>query len=98
MEIDTDTRPISELNFSIFPQPHVLEGSPVVCVEDHHVVQEAAGVVTELVPPPHRAQDLLGHREEGAVLDEAQDLALLLLDTAECLLSGNENPVRRGER
>ena len=86
MEIDTETRPISELNFSIFPQPHVLEGSPVVCVEDHHVVQEAAGVVTQLVRSGHGAQHLLGHREEGTVLDKAEHLLLLLLNTCKLLL------------
>ena len=86
MEIDTETRPISELNFSIFPQPHVLEGSPVVCVEDHHVVQEAAGVVTQLVRSGHGAQHLLGYREEGTVLDKAEHLLLLLLNTCELLL------------
>ena len=78
------------------PQPHVPQSCPVVGLEDHHVVQEAAGVVTELVRSPHRAENLLGHREEGAVLDEAQDLPLLLLNTAEFLLSGNINS-RGGE-
>ena len=76
--------------YSIFPQPDVPQSCPVVRLEDHHVVQETAGVVAELLRPPHRAQDLLGHREEGAVLDEAQDLALLLLNTAEFLLRGNK--------
>ena len=88
MEIDTETRPISELNFSIFPQPHVLEGSPVVCVEDHHVVQEAAGVVTQLVRAGDGAEDFLGDREEWTVLDESQHLLLLLLDAGELLERG----------
>ena len=71
------------------PQPHVPQSCPVVGLEDHHVVQEAAGVVTQLLGLPHRPENFLGHREERAVLDEAEDLPLFLLDTPKFLLRGN---------
>ena len=65
----------------ILLQSDILESSPVVSLKDHHVVQEAAGVVTQLVCPRHRGQHLLGHRQERAVTDETKNLLLLILDT-----------------
>ena len=65
----------------ILLQSDILESCPVISLKDHHVVQEAAGVVAQLVRLQHRGQHLLGHRQEGAVADEPENLLLLVLDT-----------------
>ena len=66
---------------SVFLEPDVLERGPVVRLEDHHVVEEAAGEVAELVRPGDRGQHLAGHRQQRRVAHEAQHLLLLVLDT-----------------
>ena len=61
--------------YSIFPQPDVPQSCPVVCLEDHHVVQEAAGVVTQLVSSSHGAQHFLLQAflvEIRVILDQTQ--------------------------
>ena len=72
----------------ILLQSDILESSPVVGLEDHHVVQKAAGAVAQLVRPRHRGQHLLGHCQERAVADETENLLLLVLDTNILLVSG----------
>ena len=69
------------LQILVFLQSDILESSPVVRLEYHHVVQQAAGAVTQLVRLGHRGQHLLGHRQKGTVADEAKNLLLLILNT-----------------
>ena len=74
---------------------NIFQSSPVVCLEDLHVVEEATRVVAQLVRPQHRGQDLLCEGEERAVADESKDLLLLVLNTHKdrLLSNGDSNPI-----
>ena len=79
----------------LFSLSNIFQSSPIVCLEDLHVVEEATRVVAQLVRPQHRGQDLLRVGEEGAVADKSEDLLLLILDAhkVRLLSNGDSNPI-----
>ena len=65
----------------IFFQSNIFQSGPIGRLEDHHVVEETAGVVAELLRLADRSQNLLGDTQERWVTNKTQNFFLLILNT-----------------